>query len=80
MPPQHISSERRLKSLCTEHEEPTHMGRGRADPGGLAKANINHEISLPQFVRSPPAACLEVSHEFKGLLKLFSSSVPKPFW
>jgi len=30
------------------------MGTQSADPGGLAKADTNHEISLPQFIRSPP--------------------------
>lgn len=49
-----LSTKRRLKSLWTKHEEPTNRSRVSADLGGVAKTDMDHEISLPQFVRSPP--------------------------
>lgn len=61
---------------------PPHLGTVSADPGDLAKADLNHEISpLNNLLIIPHPICLEVSHEFKGhVLEIFFSSVPKTFW
>lgn len=78
MASQLISSERRFKSLWMKQEEPTDLSTVSADPTSLAKVDVNHEISFPQFIGSS----LNLSvWKFKGhVLKLFFSSVPQLFW
>lgn len=53
MASQLISSERRFKSLWMKQEEPADLSTVSADPTSLAKVDVNHEISFPQFIGHP---------------------------